>query len=1120
MSSFDLACLGCRKSFKRLSTHIAQSAVCAAHYGNTAHKSSLPIPNDIHQNTYALQGARTRLNLNSSAQHDSFPIPLTRKSAVNAGRGNLPPVAEENVVEDDFMVDDDYDVVLPCDDHFPDVADESASESKEEEEEEEDKPDRSVLNLYEELLLLRSNPLGLERFSREEKVQIELLELLRELKAPLKAFSRILNWAAKSNASGHLFKVGCQPSREKVVKNLFTRYNMNGLIPKEKQLYLPYSNRTVSVVYFDASEVFASLLSCPTLNKDANFLFDDQKDPFAAPSSRSSHVGDINTGRCYRKTHRALVKKKGVDIILPSILAMDKTHIDSGGRLQMEPITISHGLLKHSVRRLSIAMRILGYINHSTPAHLPSLSDLDTEFNAPTGLPKGTVVLDAPLRRMNDLTWPTYLLNETHMQIQFILKESGFLRLQSNGFKWNLHYNDRIHPVVFHPYVPFIIGDTEGHDRLCGHYTARFSGVKQLCRVCECPTNFSGYSKAKFAHRLPKDINKLVACGNLEGLKSLSQNYLKNGFDMVRFGFHNKRGVFGACPGEMLHLISLGWFKYLLEAFASQAGSTSVALKHYDRLCATLGSSLSRQSDRDLPRTNFPKGFSSGSNLMGHEIAGCLLVKLFALHTTSFRVIFKVGKKRKGATPEEQRLSNELHIQDWILVVSSLLQWHQWMKQPTIAKVQVKNSHLAVKWLIRQIAKVSPRTKGMGNNTIKTHLALHLREDIFDHGVPDNVNSAYAESAHIPLAKITSRNTQKRAATFTKQAGNRFVENLVVTLASADIANDFELMGSGFDTRSPTTGAPDTPPAGIMAGRQFTISWTTGDNSATFTWKRKGPSDDPDKDRLPSQVTEYLADHCLPHMPNGKLPCFTEFVSVNNDRYRAHPSIYDSGPWNDHAMVKWQKTKALLPAFIHTFVDLRGLPKGNSICIRSTGQTNIKAGLYALVHSFSAVDEDDLDYCNALIGRYTVDHRSPGEMPTLYLVDVESIRSPTVGIPDVGWTPNDNPKEQSQQHHLFLIRRKADWPLAWDSIIDDLADDEDSQSVESEYEKIVTMANGAKIVTIKTAEEMAADALERKTANETAADGTTGQTKDRSKRGAHKRGAHSKRAPPRKRRKA
>ena len=113
-----------------------------------------------------------------------------------------------------------------------------------------------------------------------------------------------------------------------------------------------------------------------------NLLFDtDKKDPFAAPSSTSKTIGDINNGRCYRKTYKALVKNPKVDIILPSILAMDKTHIDLGGRLQMEPITISHGLLKHSVRRLPIAMRILGYINHSAPAPIPSPSELATEFD-------------------------------------------------------------------------------------------------------------------------------------------------------------------------------------------------------------------------------------------------------------------------------------------------------------------------------------------------------------------------------------------------------------------------------------------------------------------------------------------------------------------------------------------------------------------------------------------------------------------------------------------------------------------------------------------------------------------------------------------------------------------
>jgi hypothetical protein len=66
---------------------------------------------------------------------------------------------------------------------------------------------------------------------------------------------------------------------------------------------------------------------------------------------------------------------------------------------------------------------------------------------------------------------------------------------------------------------------------------------------------------------------------------------------------HNKRGIFGACPGELLHLILLGWFKYLLKAFTSQAGSASIALTQYDWLCTTLGKRLSRQSDRDLPQT-------------------------------------------------------------------------------------------------------------------------------------------------------------------------------------------------------------------------------------------------------------------------------------------------------------------------------------------------------------------------------------------------------------------------------------------------------------------------------------------------------------------------------------
>jgi hypothetical protein len=395
-------------------------------------------------------------------------------------------------------------------------------------------------------------------------------------------------------------------------------------------------------------------------------------------------------------------------------------------------------------------------------------------------------------------------------------------------------------------------------------------------------------------------MDALVCKGSTNQLQLLSQNYLKNGFADVRFGLHNQRGIFGACPGEMLHLVSLGWFKYCLLAFAAQAGPTSVALKQYDMLCAKLGTRLSRQSDREIPRTNFPKGFSSGTNLMGHEMTGCLLVKLFALHTSYFHSIFDVGKK--VATPgADQRFCHKNHIQDWIDVVSSLLAWHQWMKQPTISKKLVRRSHACMQWLMRSVAEVAPRPGGMTNNTIKRHLVLHLCEDILDHGVPDNVNSAYAESAHIPLAKLTSRNTQKRVVSFTKQAAHRYVENLVVSLASADVYNDMKCQSDSGAAQF------DSIPAlsGRKAGRHFNLTWPAGDECATFRWTRPRSGDNLEMAHLSSRVLEFLTRYCLPKMPKGApLPCFTSFIDAKGNRYRAHP-CYDGKVWNDHAMSDW-----------------------------------------------------------------------------------------------------------------------------------------------------------------------------------------------------------------------
>jgi hypothetical protein len=53
----------------------------------------------------------------------------------------------------------------------------------------------------------------------------------------------------------------------------------------------------------------------------------------------------------------------------------------------------------------------------------------------------------------------------------------------------------------------------------------------------------------------------------LDDLKDMSQQYLKTAFDNVRFGLHNTRGIFGACPAKMLELVLIGWFKTVVESF-------------------------------------------------------------------------------------------------------------------------------------------------------------------------------------------------------------------------------------------------------------------------------------------------------------------------------------------------------------------------------------------------------------------------------------------------------------------------------------------------------------------------------------------------------------------------
>ena len=265
----------------------------------------------------------------------------------------------------------------------------------------------------------------------------------------------------------------------------------------------------------------------------------------------------------------------------------------------------------------------------------------------------------------------------------------------------------------------------------------------------------------------------------------------------------------------------------------------------------------------------------------------------------------------------------------------------------------------------------------MRNNTIKMHLALHIREDIVDHdGVSEVVNLSYAESAHIPLAKNTSRNTQKHLASFTRQAAHRYHEDLAISVTFSDVDLDAK------PSSSLTSSGP--------AGRWFSLSQEdSGVGNIIFAWNSPRRTDNVSKNRLPSCISKFIMKYCCPHIPRGSkksVQCFTEYISDEGDRYRGHPN-YHGKRWCDHAMINWNLHHPL-PGLIHTFVDLRHLP-GN-VRIRTKHQNNLGAGMYAVLKSFDEEDADP-DVPNSMIGLYTL-HREQedgGHTPvSIYLIDV------------------------------------------------------------------------------------------------------------------------------------
>ena len=702
--------------------------------------------------------------------------------------------------------------------------------------------------------------------------EIELMMILKRHKMPLNSFKELFNWAINAQSRTHFdfsqVLNGRSRGRDSVLKDIHSRINLPlDTFEARAVEWLPDKVPTTLYIrpFFNA---LTSLLSNSNLTKEGNLSFPDPTTPYSPVSLNTASddmdtiISELHHGEWWSNTwkSRCDTGEGSIEILVPIILYMDGISLDARNRLQLTPLNMTLGIFNSETRKRADAWETIYFHpdgEHLSANHVNKAEGIDNIINLHTGL-------RAALESFQELC------------------------NNPNGVTWDyLPYNNKLFQVSMRFAISFVIGDTELHDKLCGRYGSRSKGVAQLCRHCFCPQSLSvNPREAPIQHlRRPSDL----APHHTEAhFKSNSHHNIKNVFHELDLG-ENPQNIHLATPGECLHMHQLGSAKRAVESFSDFVKSLppnptinrTKLLRSIGKLAQQLGGLLSRQSDRDFPRTKFTSHILTTTKKEGSDYAGILLCLIIAMASSN-------GRKQLM----DSGLS-AASIDSIVATFELIIAMEEFLKHGQITKGELENFPKMAVHYINQINKNCKRKDGSGTCTIKNHLYLHIHKYIQMWGPPTGWDSAASESHHKTEIKAPSRNTQRNASTFIPQTACRQLENRAIERAC--------FMFNLHQQEQSTLSKDST-------GAKFTIQ-LNNKGEPSMNWQEKGNRN---KIAHPPEIIKYCCEVILPQLTSNYVEGMTEHHRRNTDNnikyiFRSHPSYrlnsgQKNGVWYDWAM--------------------------------------------------------------------------------------------------------------------------------------------------------------------------------------------------------------------------
>ena len=305
--------------------------------------------------------------------------------------------------------------------------------------------------------------------------------------------------------------------------------------------------------------------------------------------------------------------------------------------------------------------------------------------------------------------------------------------------------------------------------RVLGHH------AKTRCHSGVCDMLFE--NMLDVAHpcsmKRPGIIDALVDANDEDGLQAVSQYNIRSCFRPFEF-CDPIHGIFGAQPGDMLHMFQLGVIKasvvIFLDCFtmAQKTMLDDMGRRFHQRL---------KQSHRvHFPRTDFSRGITNTKQKQAEEYTGLLYVLCALINNRDAWPLVNTALNKHG-----------LDIVRVLELFECLLCFEQWCKKPGYWTMEECGTEEpialnAIRYMLNLLFVALPRTKGKGWSLSKMHDILHIPNDITRFGSPWNYNTGFCEHNHKYQAKIPGRKAAKRHATFTKSVAKNIVDAHALSL--------------------------------------------------------------------------------------------------------------------------------------------------------------------------------------------------------------------------------------------------------------------------------------------------------------------------------------------------